>query len=102
MNRYPADERQIREVERGERCEAIVAMPVDGLLAEGDTVLFSLAHSEPGQEPRYVKDGDSIRVSLIRITDVGEVDVLTGHPLVQLAWKPLGSEPVSNLLAYRI
>jgi hypothetical protein len=90
MNSYPADEQRIWEVERGRSCEAVVALPPDGLLAVGDSILFALASSEPSEEPRYIKGGDSVRVLLTVVTDLGEADPVTGRALFRLAWEPLG------------
>ncbi len=99
MNLYPADERQIWEVERGRCCEAVVALRLGGTLAVGDAVLFALALSQPGQEPRYIKGGDSVRVLLTRVTDLQKVDDFSGQPLFQLAWEPLGTEQAPGFMA---
>jgi hypothetical protein len=90
MNSYPADERRISEVERGMACRAVVPMPLGETLAVGDAILFALAQSAPGQEPEYVKGGDSVRVLLTEVTDLEESDPVTGRALVQLSWEPLG------------
>lgn len=90
MNSYPADEQRLREVERGWSCATIVALPAGETLAVGDSILFALAQSQPGQEPAYVKGGDSVRVLLTSVTDVGTADPITGQTLVQLTWDPLG------------
>jgi hypothetical protein len=90
MNSYPADERRISEVERGIACRAVVPMPQGESLAVGDTILFALAQSAPGQEPEYVKGGDCVRVSLTDVTDLDESDPVTGLALFELSWEPLG------------
>jgi hypothetical protein len=90
MNIYPADERRISEVERGRSCEAIAALPPGRSLAAGDTIVFALALSHEGGEPRYVKGGDSVRVLLTGVTDIGATDPVTGRALFQLTWEPLG------------
>lgn len=90
LNCYPADEQRILEIERGRSCGAVVALPVGRSLAAGDSVLFALSRSRPGQQPSYVKGGDSVLVSLNEVTDLGVTDPLTGQALVQLSWEPLG------------
>jgi hypothetical protein len=90
MNSYPADEGRIRDIERGRSCEAVVPSPPDGPLAVGDSVVFALAYTRAGQEPSYVKGGDSVRVLLTGISDLGEVDPITGRALLQLTWEPPG------------
>jgi hypothetical protein len=92
MNIYPADERTIREVERSRSCQAVVPMPPGGSLAAGDALLFAHAQSPPGQEPIYVKGGDSVRVLLTGVTDLEEADPVTGQALFQLTWEPLGQD----------
>ncbi len=71
-------------------CRAIVPMPSGESLAVGDAILFALAQSAPGQEPSYVKGGDSVRVLLTDVTDLEEFDPVTGRALFQLSWEPLG------------
>jgi hypothetical protein len=90
MNSYPADEGRIRDIERGLSCEAVVPSPSDGSLAVGDSVIFALAYTRAGQEPSYAKGGDSVRVVLTGVSDLGAVDPVTGRALLQLNWKPLG------------
>jgi hypothetical protein len=90
MNSYPADEGRIRDIEQGRSCEAVVLSPPEGTLAAGDSVVFALASTRAGQEPCYVKGGDSVRVLLTGVSDVGEVDPVSGRALVQLTWHPLG------------
>lgn len=101
MHIYPADERRIAEVEQGRRCEAVVPLPLEGTLLTGDTVLFALSVSRPGQPPGYVKGGDSVLVSLTGVTDLGATDPVTGRALVQLSWKPLGQEGPADITAGR-
>jgi hypothetical protein len=90
MNSYPADEGRIRDIERGRSCEAVVPSPTDGSLAVGDSVVFALAYTRAGQEPSYARGGDSVRVLLTGVSDLGEVDPVTGRALLQLTWEPLG------------
>jgi hypothetical protein len=65
-------------------------LPPGGSLLAGDTVLFALSVSRPGQLPCYVKGGDSVLVLLTGVTDLGAIDPATGQPLVRIAWEPLG------------
>ena len=90
MITFPADERRLSEIERGRSSEAIVPMPSDGPLVVGDIVLFALTQSRAGQEPSYVKGGDSVQVSITGITDLGTIDPANGQMLVRLTWVPLG------------
>ena len=90
MHTYPANEQRISAVERGLTCEAVVALAPGESPTVGQTVLFALSQARPGQPPAYVKGGDSVLVALTGVTDLGEVDGATGHPLVRLAWDPLG------------
>ncbi len=71
-------------------CRAIVPMPLGESLAVGDAILFALAQSAPGQEPEYVKGGDSVRVLLTEVINLEESDPVTGLALFQLSWEPLG------------
>ena len=95
MNTYPADEQRISEVERGRSCRAVVPLPHGETLAAGDTVLFALSHARPGQQPAYVKGGDSVLVCLTEVTELGRTDPASGLPLVQLTWKPPGDPPAA-------
>jgi hypothetical protein len=90
MHTYPSDERRISDVELGRSCEAIIPLPHGGSLLPGDTVLFALSVSRPGQPPCYVHGGDSIKVSLTAVTDLGVTDSVTGQGLIRIAWVPLG------------
>jgi hypothetical protein len=90
MKTYPANEKRISEVERGRSCRAIVPLPHGETISAGDTVLFALSHARPGQQPAYVKGGDSVLVCLTDVTDLGRIDPGSGQALVQLTWKPLG------------
>jgi len=98
MNIYPANEQQISEVERGRRCETVVPIPVGSSLVAGDTVLFALSQSRPGQQPCFVKGGDSVLVSLTGVVDTGASDPLTGQTLFRLTWKPLGQERADTVM----
>ncbi len=98
MNSYPASERLILEVERGRICSAILPMPRAKTLCPGDSINFDLAFFQAGQEPRYVKRGDSVCVSLTEVTDLGATDPATGQALFRLSWTPLGhSDSPSNI-----
>jgi hypothetical protein len=101
MNTYPADEQRISDVERGRICRAIVPSPYGQTLLDGDTVLFALSHSRPGQQPSYVKGGDSVLVCLTDVTDLGRIDPTSGQPLVQVSWKPLGQPDPPAAVAKR-
>jgi hypothetical protein len=90
MNTYPADEQRISDVERGRSCGAVVPLPSGESLAAGDTILFALSESRAGQQPSYVKGGDSVLVFLTGVTDLGTTDPMTGQALFQLRWEPLG------------
>ncbi len=90
MKTYPADEKQISDVERGRSSEAIVSLSPGESLKAGDNVLFALSLSRGGQLPSYVKGGDSVLVCLTDVTDLGLTDPASDHALVQLTWKPPG------------
>ncbi len=97
VNSYPASERMIREIERGQICNAVLAMPGSQTLSAGDFIVFALARSHPGQEPRYVESGDSVRVLLTEIIDLGATDPATGQSLFRFSWKPLGQRDSPSL-----
>ena len=90
MNIFPADERRISEIERGRSRKAIVPLPAGETLSAGDTILFALAHSQEGQQPVFVRGGDSVRVLLTDVDELGATDPATGQALFQLSWEPLG------------
>ena len=90
MMTYPADEHRIWDVERGRSWNATVPLAYGQSLAAGDSILFALANGSAGQEPAYVKGGDSVMVVLTDVTELGTADPATGKPLYQIAWKPLG------------
>lgn len=102
MNTYPADEQRISEVERGRCCEAIVPLAPGGSLSAGDTVLFALCQSRAGQQPSYVKGGDSVLVSLTGVADLDATDPATGHALFQLRWEPLGQNKPTVTASKRV
>ena len=102
MNSYPANDRLIWEVERGRSRDAILPMPPGRSLSAGDSIVFALAHSHPGQETCYVRGGDSVRVLLTDVTDLGTTDVATGQALYRLSWEPLGQEMPSVTTAKRV
>jgi hypothetical protein len=97
VNSYPASEQRISEVERGRICNAILPMPGGKTLCAGDSILFALAYSDPGQETCYVKGGDSVCVSLTQVTELGGTDPATGQALFQFSWKPPGQSGSSGI-----
>lgn len=90
VNYYPANEQRISDVERGRISNAVLPMPSGRSLCVGDSIVFALAYSPASQEACYVSGGDSIRVSLTEVRDLGTVDAATGEALYRLSWKPLG------------
>ena len=102
MNSYPASEQRIREVERGRVCNAILPMPRAKTLSAGDSIVFAHASSQAGQETFYVKDGDSVSVSLTEVIDLGATDPATGQALFRLSWKPLGQSGSPGTIAKRV
>jgi hypothetical protein len=90
MNTYPADELRISEVERGLSTHVVLPMAPGSEPAAGDSILFAQAFSTLGQEPRFVIGGDSVRVLVTGVTDLGEVDPSTGLALFRVSWEPLG------------
>jgi len=101
VNSYPASEQRISEVERGRVCNAILPMPDGKTLCPGDSILFALAYSDPGQETCYVKGGDSVCVSLTQVTELGGTDPATGQALFRLSWKPPGQGDAAGTGAER-
>ena len=101
MTTFPAGEQRISEVERGRSRRAIVPLPPGGTIAVGDSVLFALSHARPGQQPAYVKGGDSVLVVLTDVLDLGTADPASGQPLVQLSWEPLGQADLPAAVARR-
>ena len=77
-------------------------MPPGGSLSAGDTVLFALSHSRPGQRPSYVPGGDSVLVSLTNVADLGVSDPGTGQALFHLRWEPLGQSKPTVTAAKRV
>ena len=65
-------------------------MPPGGALSAGDSVVFALARSQDGLEPSFVRGGDSVRVLLTDVAELGTTDPATGQALYQLSWVPLG------------
>jgi hypothetical protein len=101
MNTFPAGEERISEVERGRSCRAIVGLPHGETLSVGDAVLFALSHARAGQQPAFVKGGDSVLVVVTEVFDLGTTDPASGQALVQLTWKPLGQSPPPAAVAKR-
>jgi hypothetical protein len=89
MNIYPADERRISEIERGQSCEAVLPASPDQSPHIGETILFAHSESRAGQQPSYIKGGDSVLVSLADVADLGRTDPATGQALFRVSWKPL-------------
>ncbi len=102
MNTYPASEQRISDVERGVICNVNLPMPPEKTLSAGDSVVFALAHFPAGQETCYVKDGDSVCVSLTEVTDLEATDPATGQALFRLSWKPLGQMDSPGTIAKRV
>jgi len=90
VNSYPASEQRISEVERGLVCNAVLPMPPAKTLSAGDSIVFALAHFPAGQETCYVKNGDSVCVSLTEVIDLEATDPATGQALFRFSWQPLG------------
>ena len=90
MNSYPASEQRISEVERGLICNAVLPMPGATTLSAGDSIVFAQAYLDASEDTCYVKNGDSVCVSLIDVTDLEATDPATGQALFRLSWKPLG------------
>jgi hypothetical protein len=102
VNSYPASEQRISEVERGRICNAILPMPRAKTLSAGDSINFALAYSRAGQEPSYVKFGDSVCVLLTEVADLGATDLATGQALFRLSWNPLGQSESPGTIAKRV
>jgi hypothetical protein len=92
MTIYPANEQRIWEVERGRSATAILPLSDGTSLSAGDSILFALSITHWNQEPCYVKGGDSVRVILTGVTDLGTRDPATGEALFQMTWEPLGQK----------
>jgi hypothetical protein len=90
MNSYPADERRISEVERGQIWNAILPLPPGKSLYPGDSIIFALASPDVNRELYYVNGGDSVRVILTEVADLASNDPATGQALFRLSWAPLG------------
>src|SRR3954449_5654959 len=102
MNTYPADEQRISEVERGRSCNAILPLPPGQSLCSGDSIVFAHAYFPAGREPCYVYRGDSVRVLLTDVTDLGATDPATGQALFRLSWDPLGQFPTPDAIPKRV
>ncbi len=86
----------------GRICNAILPMPLGRMLSAGDSIHFDLAYLQTGQEPVYVKCGDSICVSLTEVTDLGSIDPATGQALYRLSWNPLGQSDTPSNIGKRV
>ena len=102
VNTYPASEQRISEIERGVICNAILPMPGARTLSADDSIIFALAYFHAGQDPFYVKNADSVCVSLTEVIDLGETDPATGQALFRLSWKPLGQSGSPGTIAKRV
>ena len=102
MNNFPANEKIIWEVERGRSCSAILPMPAGRALSAGDSIIFALAYSHDGHEMCYARGGDSIRVLLTGVADLGTTDPATGRALFRFSWEPLGQIGSSGAVAERV
>jgi hypothetical protein len=90
MHTYPADERQISDIERGRSCEAVVSLPPGESPKAGEVVLFALSISRAGQPVSYVNGGDSVLVSLIDVALLCAADPDSVRASYRLRWEPLG------------
>jgi hypothetical protein len=102
LNSYPASEKMIREVERGQTWSATLLMAPGRAPSAGDSIIFAAAYSRDGYETNYAIDGDSVRVLLTGVTDLAKTDAATGQALFRLSWKPLGQETPSLAAAKRV
>jgi hypothetical protein len=102
VNSYAASEKMIREVERGQTSSATLPMPPEGALAAGDSIIFAAAYSRDGHKVCYAMDGDSVRVLLTSVTDLGRTDPASGQALFRLSWKQHGQQTPSLAAAKRV
>jgi hypothetical protein len=102
VNSYPASEKMIREVERGQTWSATLLMAPERAPSAGDSIIFAAAYSRDGYETSYSLNGDSVRVLLTGVTDLGRTDPATGQVLFRLSWQPLGQERPSLAAAKRV
>jgi hypothetical protein len=89
VNSYPASEQRISEVERGLISNAVLPMTGAKTLSAGDSIVFAQAYLGAGEDTCYVKNGDSVCVSLTEVTDLEATDPASGQALFRLSWKPL-------------
>jgi hypothetical protein len=97
VHSYPASEQTIRDIERGRIRHAILPTPSQTLSA-GDSIIF--VHF--CQRTSHVDLGDSVRVRLTEITDVGATDPATGQALFRFSWEPLGQKRSPGISAKRV
>ena len=90
MNRYPAGETWITDVERGRRCSATVPMASESRPSPGDVILFAQGHRRVGEAPHFVNGGDCVQVLLTDVVDLGASDSFDGESVFQITWNPLG------------
>jgi hypothetical protein len=77
-------------------------MPPTKTLSAGDSIVFALAYLHAGQDPFFVKCGDSVCVWLTEVIDLGETDPATAQALFRLTWKPLGQMDSPGIIAKRV
>jgi hypothetical protein len=92
VNSYPANEKMIREIETGRISNVILPIPTGSAISAGDCIIFALAYSHDGLEMSYSLGGDSIRVLLTGVRDLGTTDPVSGEALFRLSWGRLGPE----------
>ncbi len=102
VNTYPASEKMIREVERGQTWSATLLMAPARVPSAGDSIIFAAAYSNDGHELSYAIDGDSVRVLLTGVTDLGATDPVTGQAHFRLSWVPIRQEAPSLAAAKRV
>ncbi|WP_165253336.1 hypothetical protein [Paludisphaera soli] len=100
MNRYPAEECYISDVEMGRRCSATVPMPAGNRPAPGDVVLFAQGRRRVGESPQFLQGGDCVQVLLTDVVDVGASDSFAGEAVFHVSWSPL-CRPETTTLSRR-
>jgi hypothetical protein len=77
-------------------------MPVAKTLSAGDSLVFAQAHSDAGNDPHYVQNGDSVCVTLTLVIDLEAADPATGQALFRFSWQPLGQSDAPGTSAKRV
>lgn len=90
MNRYPAGEGWITDVEMGRCCSVTVPVASGSRPAPGDVILFEQGHRRAGEAPHFLNGGDCVQVLLTDVVDLGASDSFSGESNFQLSWSPLG------------